>query len=40
VYNGKGVWTAIPRKDELGKELVFQIISDCGISKKEFLDLL
>ena len=40
VENGKGLWTVIPRKDELGKGLLLQIISDCGITKKEFLDLL
>jgi hypothetical protein len=36
----KGLWTVIPRKDELGKGLLLQIISECGITKKEFLDLL
>ncbi len=40
VENGEGLWTVIPRKDELGKGLLLQIISDCGITKKEFLDLL
>ncbi len=40
VENGEGLWTAIPRKNELGKGLLLQIISECGITKKEFLDLL
>ncbi len=40
VENGKGLWTVIPRKDELGKGLVLQILSDCNIAKTEFLELL
>lgn len=40
IENGEGLWTTVPRKDELGKGLLLQIISDCGITKKEFLDLL
>lgn len=40
VENGQGVWTAVPRKKELGKGLLLQIISDCGLTKKEFLELL
>jgi predicted RNA binding protein YcfA (HicA-like mRNA interferase family) len=40
VENGQGLWTSIPRKNELGKGLLLQIISDCGLTKKEFLDLL
>ena len=40
VENGEGLWTVIPRKDELGKGLLLQIISECKITKKEFLDLL
>lgn len=40
VKNGQGLWTSIPRKSELGKGLLLQIISDCGLSKKEFLELL
>ena len=40
IENGKGIWTAVPRKNELGKGLLLQIISDCGLTKKEFLDLL
>lgn len=40
VENGQGLWTAIPRKKELGKGLLLQIISDCGLTKKEFLELL
>ncbi len=40
VENGQGLWTSIPRKGELGKGLLLQIISDCGLSKKEFLELL
>jgi hypothetical protein len=35
-----GLWTAIPRKNELGKGLLLKIMSDCGITKKEFLSLL
>ena len=38
--DGQGIWTAVPRKNELGKGLLLQIISDCGLTKKEFLDLL
>jgi len=40
IDNGKGVWTTVPRKKELGKGLLLQIISDCGLTKKEFLELL
>ena len=40
VENGQGLWTSIPRKSELGKGLLLQIISDCGLTKKEFLELL
>ena len=40
VENGQGLWTSIPRKRELGKGLILQIISDCGLTKKEFLELL
>ncbi len=40
IENGQGIWTAIPRKNELGKGLLLQIISDCGLTKKEFLELL
>jgi predicted RNA binding protein YcfA (HicA-like mRNA interferase family) len=40
VENGQGLWTSIPRKNELGKGLLLQIISDCGLTKKEFLGLL
>jgi predicted RNA binding protein YcfA (HicA-like mRNA interferase family) len=40
ITNEQGLWTTIPRKNELGKGLLLQIISDCGITKKEFLDLL
>ena len=39
IENGQGMWTAIPRKNELGKGLLLQIISDCGLTKKEFLEL-
>ena len=35
-----GLWTFIPRKKELGKGLILQIISDYGLTKKEFLELL
>jgi predicted RNA binding protein YcfA (HicA-like mRNA interferase family) len=40
VENGEGLWTSIPRKTELGKGLLLQIIADCGLTKDEFLDLL
>ena len=40
VENGQGLWTTIPRKNELGKGLLLQIISDCSLTKKEFLELL
>ena len=40
VENGQGLWTAVPKKNELGKGLLLQIIADCGLSKKEFLELL
>lgn len=40
IENGHGIWTVIPRKNELGKGLLLQIISDCGLTKKEFLELL
>lgn len=40
IENGQGLWTSVPRKSELGKGLLLQIISDCGLTKKEFLELL
>jgi predicted RNA binding protein YcfA (HicA-like mRNA interferase family) len=40
VENSEGLATTIPKKDELGKGLLLQIIADCGITKKEFLELL
>ena len=40
VENGEGLWTSIPKKKELGKGLLLQIISDCGLTKKEFLELI
>jgi len=40
VENGQGLWTSIPKKSELGKGLLLQIIADCGLTKKEFLELL
>jgi len=40
IENGQGLWTSVPRKGELGKGLLLQIISDCGLTKKEFLELL
>ncbi len=40
IENGQGLWAAVPRKDELGKGLVLQIITACGLTKKEFLELL
>ena len=36
----EGLWASIPRKKELGKGLLLQIILDCGLTKNEFLDLL
>lgn len=40
VENGRGLWTTVPRKNELGKGLLLEIIAECGITKKEFLELL
>jgi len=40
VENGHGLWTTIPKKDELGKGLLLAIIKDCGLTKEEFLKLL
>ncbi len=40
VENGSGLWASVPRKKELGKGLLLQIIADCGLTKKEFLELL
>jgi len=40
VENRQGLWTTVPKKDELGKGLLLQIIADCGMTKSEFLDLL
>ena len=40
IENGEGLWTSIPKKKELGKGLLLQIIADCGLAKKEFLELL
>jgi len=40
VENGQGLWTSIPRKNELGRGLLFAIIKDCGLTKEEFLKLL
>jgi predicted RNA binding protein YcfA (HicA-like mRNA interferase family) len=40
VENGEGLWTVIPRKRELGKGLLLQIIADCGLTKNEILELL
>lgn len=40
VENGRGLWTGVPRKNELGKGLLLDIIADCGLTKKEFLELL
>lgn len=40
VENGQGLWTSVPRKNEIGKGLLLQIIADCGLTKKEFLELL
>lgn len=40
VENGEGLWTAIPRKEELGRGLMLQIIADCGLTKSEFSELL
>ena len=38
--NGRGVWTVVPRKKELGKGLILKIAFECGLTKKEFLDML
>ena len=38
--NGQGAWTVVPRKKELGKGLILKIVSECGLTKKEFLDML
>ena len=40
VENGQGLWTSVPKKSELGKGLLLEIIADCGLTKKEFLELL
>ena len=40
VENGEGLWTSIPKKKELGKGLLLQIVADCGLTKKEFLELI
>ena len=40
VENGQGLWTSVPRKNEFGKGLLLKIIADCGLTKKEFLELL
>ncbi|WP_182129284.1 type II toxin-antitoxin system HicA family toxin [Nitrosopumilus sp. b3] len=40
VENGQGLWSSVPRKDELGKGLLLAIINDCGLTKEEFLELL
>ena len=40
VENGEGLWTSIPRKKELGKGLLLQIVADCDLTKKEFLELI
>jgi predicted RNA binding protein YcfA (HicA-like mRNA interferase family) len=40
VENGQGLWTSIPRKNELGRGLLLAIIKDCGLTKEEFLKLL
>jgi predicted RNA binding protein YcfA (HicA-like mRNA interferase family) len=40
VENGHGLWTTVPRKNELGKGLLLEIIVECGLTKKEFLELL
>ncbi|MDP2667852.1 MAG: type II toxin-antitoxin system HicA family toxin [Nitrosopumilaceae archaeon] len=40
IENGQGLWTSIPRKDEIGKGLLLSIIADCGLTKEEFLKLL
>lgn len=40
VENGHGLWTAVPRKNELGKGLLLEIIAECGLTKNDFLELL
>jgi len=40
VENGEGLWTSIPKKKELGKGLLLQIVADCDLTKKEFLELI
>ncbi|MBI1662682.1 MAG: type II toxin-antitoxin system HicA family toxin [Nitrosopumilus sp.] len=40
IENGFGLWTTVPRKDEIGKGLLLAIIKDCGLTKQEFLKLL
>lgn len=40
VENGEGLWTSIPKKKEIGKGLLLQIIADCGLTKREFLELI
>ncbi|MFQ5783178.1 MAG: hypothetical protein ACE5GR_09050 [Nitrosopumilus sp.] len=40
IENGDVLWTSIPRRKELGKGLILKIISDCGLTKKEFIQLL
>ena len=37
--NRRGMWTIVPRKKELRKGRVLKINSECGLTKKEFLDL-
>ncbi len=38
--NGQGAWTVVPKKKELGKGLILEIIAECELTKKEFLDML
>lgn len=40
IDNGRGVWTVVPRKKEIGKGLLLEIIAECSLTKKEFLELL
>jgi len=36
VENGRGVWTAVPRKNELGKGLLLEIIADWVLQGRNF----
>ena len=40
IEDDRGTIAVVPRKNELGKGLLLQIISNCKLTKNEFLDLL